>query len=113
MNMTSPPLLLVQTTLSDQTAAQALAQDLIGQQLAVCAQLGPAVTSIYPWQGRIEQQAEVVLTLKSTPGALPALKTRLLAQHPYDVPELLVLPVIETHQDYLDWTQDWTEPSEQ
>ena len=107
MNKTSPPLLLVQTTLSDSAAAQALAHDLIEQKLAACAQLGPAVTSIYPWQGQIEQQAEQVLTLKTTPAALPALKTRLLAQHPYDVPELLVLPVIETHQDYLDWAQNW------
>ncbi|MEM1080778.1 MAG: divalent-cation tolerance protein CutA [Pseudomonadota bacterium] len=106
---TDSSLRLVLTTVSDEQAARTLANDAIEQRLAACAQLGPAVESIYPWQGRIESQTEVVLTLKTTTARLSALKQRVLERHPYDLPELIVLPVIETTAAYLNWARDWVE----
>lgn len=107
MAQSEPVLLQVQTTLSSVSDAQMLATALVRARLAFCAQVGAAVDSVYPWEGRIEQQPEIPLTLKTTPAALPALKARLLQEHPYDVPELLVLPVIESHDDYLAWAREW------
>lgn len=107
MAQTEPLLLQVQTTLSSVDDAHTLAAGLVQDRLAFCAQIGAAVESVYPWQGRIERQPEIPLTLKTTPAVLPALKARLLQDHPYDVPELLVLPVIETHDAYLAWARDW------
>ncbi len=109
MTQTLDTLRLVQTTLATEAQASALAEDLIGHKLAACAQIAAGLQSIYPWQGRIERASEVLLTLKTSAAALPALKARLLDQHPYDVPELMVLPVIETTPDYLDWAQQWIE----
>ena len=113
MAQSEPVLLQVQTTLSSVSDARALAAVLVQNRLAFCAQIGAAVDSVYPWQGRIERQPEIPLTLKTTPAALPALKARLLQEHPYDVPELLVLPVIESHDDYLAWAREWMQAGPQ
>ena len=109
MTSQSPVLLLVQTTLGSQDEARALADDLVELHWAACAQIGPVVESIYPWQGKIEHQSEVLLSLKTPPSPLAGLKARLRDKHPYDVPELIVLPVIETCSDYCEWVQDWVQ----
>ncbi len=103
----SPKLLLVHTTCADTESAQRLARALIEAHLAACVSLGPEIRSIYPWQGRVESEAEVAMLIKTSPEALPKLKAFLVEHHDYEVPELLVTPVIDGHTPYLDWANEW------
>ena len=104
----SDPLILVHTTCADADEAERLARDLVDARLAACASVGQPVVSIYPWQGRIERDGETPLTLKTTRARFDALKTRLEADHSYDVPEILAVPVVEGNREYVDWVRDWT-----
>lgn len=102
-----PHLLLAHTTCPNASAATRLARGLVDAHLAACVSIGPKIQSVYPWQGRIESEAEVALLIKTSPDKLPALKEFLVENHDYDVPELLVTPVIDGHQPYLDWAREW------
>jgi len=102
-------LLLAHTTCSNIAAATRLARGLVEAHLAACVSIGPEIQSVYPWQGRIESEAEVALLIKTSPAKLPALKEFLVENHDYDVPELLVTPVIDGHQPYLEWARKWLE----
>lgn len=95
------------TTVADRSQAERLAGVLVERHLAACVSLGSPVTSVYPWQGRIESETEIPLTIKTSPSRIEALKATLAELHPYDVPELLVLPVVDGHKAYLDWARDW------
>ncbi|MCK6390225.1 MAG: divalent-cation tolerance protein CutA [Azonexus sp.] len=95
--------LLVLTNCPDAACARRLAQTLIEEQLAACANLFPACESIYRWQGRIEQASEIPLLLKSTASAYPALERRIAELHPYDLPEIIALPVTQGLPAYLNW----------
>lgn len=98
---------VVLTTCPDDDSAERLAAVLVEQRLAACASVGSPARSVYPWQGRIEHEVEVPLTIKTTVDRLERLKTRLVEQHPYEVPEVLALPVIDGHGPYLDWIRNW------
>jgi len=82
---------IVLTTFPDREAATAVARTLVEERLAACAQLVDGVQSIYRWEGRIDESAEVQLIAKTTPASAPALVDRLRALHPYEVPEILTL----------------------
>ncbi|MDT8450562.1 MAG: divalent-cation tolerance protein CutA [Wenzhouxiangellaceae bacterium] len=110
--MTPDTPILVHTTCGDRTEAERLARDLVEARLAACASIGAEVRSVYPWEGRIETDTEVPLTLKTTAGAFAALEERLLAGHSYDVPELLATRVVEGNSDYIDWLRDWVSAGE-
>ncbi len=105
--MDSPHLVLAHTTCADLDAAERLARALVEAHLAACVSIGPEIRSIYPWQGRIETDQEVPVLIKSSVEALPALKGFLVEHHDYDVPELLVTPVIDGHPPYLQWAREW------
>lgn len=100
-------LCLAMTTVANSDQAERLARVLVERRLAVCVSLGSPVTSVYPWQGRIESEAEIPLTIKTGPSRLAALKAALTELHPYDVPELLVLPVVDGSEAYFNWARDW------
>ena len=82
---------VVLTTLPSREAAETIARALIEARLAACVQLVDGLRSIYRWQGRVEESAEVQLIAKTTPASSTALIDRLRALHPYDVPEILTL----------------------
>lgn len=82
---------IVLTTIGADADAPALARTLVEERLAACVNVLPAMTSLYRWQGQIEQDREQQLVIKTTAGCLPALETRLRALHPYEVPEFVVL----------------------
>ena len=105
--MDSPQLLIAHTTCADATAAERLARGLVEAHLAACVSIGSEVRSLYPWQGRIETSQEVPVLIKTTPESLPALKEFFVEHHDYDVPELLVTPVIDGHPPYLQWAREW------
>ncbi|HLS05466.1 MAG TPA: divalent-cation tolerance protein CutA [Wenzhouxiangella sp.] len=100
---------VVMTTCPDAASAEQLARVLVESRLAACVSLGPEITSVYPWQGRIEREREISLTINTTRGRVDELKKQLVANHPYDVPELLVVPVVEGLDTYLNWIRDWTQ----
>ena len=83
--------------------ARALARAALRARLIACANLIPKIESHYWWQGKIESGAEVLLVLKTQKSKLAALEKLVLARHPYDMPEFIVLPLSAGNQKYLDW----------
>lgn len=86
--------------------ARTLARALVEEGLAACVNLVPGVTSVYRWQGEVVEEGEVLLVAKTTTFVFPRLKERVLALHPYQVPEILALPVAEGHGPYLAWLRE-------
>ena len=97
-----PALIVVQTTLPDEESAARLARSLVEDSLAACVQAS-AITSTYAWEGGIERADEVRLDIKTRAARLDALTARLRADHPYDEPELIVLPVAWASEGYGAW----------
>ena len=95
--------MLVFTTLPSADKAAELAKALVEERLAACANLLPAIRSIYRWQGKLQDENEVLVLLKTRAEHLERLKLRILELHPYEVPEVLAVPVEAGYQPYLDW----------
>jgi periplasmic divalent cation tolerance protein len=95
--------LLVLTTLPGSDRAEQFAKTLVGEKLAACANILPALRSIYRWQGKVQDENEVLVLLKTHKANFARLKARILELHPYEVPEVLAIPVEQGHQAYLDW----------
>lgn len=106
-SMNASPLLIAQTTCASSDDAERLARGLVDARLAACVSIGAPVRSVYPWQGRIETETEVPLTIKTSPAKLPALKSFMVENHGYEVPEFLVTPVVDGHEPYLRWAEEW------
>jgi periplasmic divalent cation tolerance protein len=96
-------LLLVITILPDMETAKALARRLIDLNLAACVQLQPGVQSIYRWDGRVCEEQEVALMVKTTAAQWPAISAFIKQNHPYDVPEIIAQPIIHSDPDYARW----------
>jgi len=94
---------IVLVTAPDLKTARALARAALEARLIACANLLPKIESHYWWRGKIENSAEVLLVLKARKANLPALEKLVVARHPYDTPEFLVLPLIAGSQRYLAW----------
>lgn len=103
--MPDDPVLLCYCTCPDPASAQALAVALVGERLAACVTRLPGAVSTYRWNGEVNTDREELLLIKTVTSRLEAMKTRLLALHPYDVPELVAMPVAHGHQAYLDWVR--------
>ena len=94
---------VVLCTAPDEATAQDLAAKVLAEKLAACATLIPGATSLYYWEGKLEQEYEVQMILKTTVSHQQALLECLKSHHPYQTPELLVLPVTHGDTDYLSW----------
>ena len=94
---------LVLVTAPDLKIARALVKAALQAKLIACANLVPKIESHYWWQGKIESGAEVLLVLKTQKSKLAALEKLVLARHPYDTPEFIVLPLSAGNQRYLEW----------
>jgi periplasmic divalent cation tolerance protein len=94
---------IILVTAPDLKTARALAKAALSARLIACANLVPKIESHYRWRGKIESSAEVLLILKTQKSKVTALEKLILAQHPYDTPEFLVLLVSAGNQKYLDW----------
>jgi periplasmic divalent cation tolerance protein len=94
---------IVLVTAPDLKTARALAKAALSARLIACANLVSKIESHYRWQGKIESGAEVLLILKTQKSKLAALEQLVLARHPYDTPEFLVLPLSAGSKKYLDW----------
>jgi periplasmic divalent cation tolerance protein len=102
------PAVLILTTAPSGEVAALLAQTLVEEGLAACASQVPGVLSLYRWAGNVEEAAEVLVLFKTRAVHQDALMRRLAELHPYEVPEVLVLPVIGGHIPYLDWIAEAT-----
>jgi periplasmic divalent cation tolerance protein len=94
---------VVLVTVPTPDAGADLARALVEEGLAACGNVVPGLRSIYRWAGEIHDEAEALLVLKTERRLVTAMKDRLPALHPYQVPELLVLPVEDGLGPYLDW----------
>ena len=94
---------LVLVTAPDLKTARALARAALTAKLIACANLVPKLESHYWWQGRMESSTEVLLLLKTSKAKLAALERLIVAKHPYETPEFLVLPVSAGNAKYLAW----------
>jgi periplasmic divalent cation tolerance protein len=90
-------------TIDTEQAAQALAHGVVDERLAACAQVVGPISSTYRWRGAVETAAEWLLLIKTTPEAFPRLRQELIERHPYDVPEVVAVPIAEGNPAYLDW----------
>jgi periplasmic divalent cation tolerance protein len=97
-------------TAPDLKTARQLAQAALNERLIACANLVPKIESLYWWKGKIEKGTEVLLVLKTTRARLAALEKLIVARHPYDTPEFLVMPLAAGNARYLKWLSDSTEP---
>ena len=86
--------------------AERLARALVGDGLAACVNVLPAVRSIYRWNGAVQAEEEVLMVIKARAASFEALRSALLAGHPYEVPEVIALPIVDGHHRYLDWLAD-------
>jgi len=102
--------LLVHSTFADRESARRIATQLVEERLAACANLLPGVESIYRWQGALETAAEVAVVFKTTTERYPALESRLRTLHPYEVPEIVAVPLAHGSASYLGWIAASTEP---
>ncbi len=98
-----PTAVVVITTMPDEDSAGGLAARLVEERVIACANVLPGITSIYRWEGELQRDAEVLIVMKTSAGRADELTERIGAMHPYDVPEVLVLPVRSGHVLYLDW----------
>lgn len=98
--------LVVLTTTESPQQAEQLAQILVEARLAACVQILPPMTSVYRWQGKVEAATETLLLIKTTRALYPALETAIKANHSYQTPELIALPVEQGSADYLNWLLD-------
>jgi periplasmic divalent cation tolerance protein len=96
---------VVYTTFADRAEALRMAHDLVDRNLVACAQIHE-IASVYRWQGKVEEATEFILTLKTAAARVDALKAHVLANHSYEVPELLVVPVVAGHERYLAWIDE-------
>lgn len=91
------------TTVAARADADRLAAEAVRSQRAVCVQIEGPIVSHYAWEGQIERSEEFRLTFKCLPGHLPALETLVLSNHPYNVPEWLVVRADRVGEKYLSW----------
>lgn len=99
---------LVYSTFPSVASAEAAARRLVEARLAACGNILPAMISFYEWQGSMERSEEVVLLLKTTAVAAPALMAALAEQHPYEVPAILLLDVEQAAPAFAHWVEAQT-----
>ncbi len=99
--MTDTVVVLV-TTPSTEKAAE-IARALVEEKLAACGNVVPAIRSIYRWEGKVQEDQEALLVLKAPRERFQELRDRVVALHPYQVPEVVALPIEMGHEPYLAW----------
>jgi periplasmic divalent cation tolerance protein len=96
------PVIVLTTTGAD-FDARALARELVEARVAACVNIVERIQSIYRWEGRVTEDAEQLLIIKTSDERVAALREELFKRHPYEVPELVVVPVAETSEAYGAW----------
>ncbi len=103
------PAIVVLVTVGSEREAETIATALLEERLAACVNMTGPVRSLYRWEGRIADDQEWQLIIKTQARLFEALAARVRALHSYDVPEIIALPVLAGTTDYMDWIQNETE----
>lgn len=96
-------IVLILTTVQEEERSREIARALVTERLAACVNILSPMTSVYRWKGAVEHEVERQLVIKTTADRVAAVQTRVRELHPYELPELLVLPVADGGAAYLDW----------
>ncbi len=96
------------TTVSKKTDAEKMGKCLIDKRLAACVQIAGPVESVYRWKGRIETAKEFVCVIKTRKSLYKKVEKKIKELHPYEVPEIIAIPITEGSRDYLRWLSDET-----
>jgi periplasmic divalent cation tolerance protein len=102
----SSQILVGMMTAPNRAVAEEIADRLVQEGLIACANIAADVTSVYRWQGAIERADEILVIMKTTDGQAGRVVTRVRELHPYDVPEVLFLPVTTGDHAYMSWVQE-------
>jgi periplasmic divalent cation tolerance protein len=100
--------LLVLTTVPDEKTGQEISSLIIERKLAACVTLSASATSLYKWEGKLCKEQEFLLYIKTHSKHYSALEKCILEAHPYDVPEIIALPLAAGYKKYLDWISEET-----
>lgn len=98
------------TTCPTASVAQSIAEALVAEHLAACVNRVAGVASTYIWDGKLQNDSEILLIIKTTEARWAELELRLKALHPYELPELISIPVCAGSARYLDWVRQSTSP---
>jgi periplasmic divalent cation tolerance protein len=101
---------VVLTTLPAEADAAAFAHELVEARVAACVNLLPPMESVYRWEGAVQRDPERQLVIKTSRDRVGDLWERLRERHPYDVPEFIVLPIVDGSEAYLGWIRESTRP---
>lgn len=101
--MTDTPCQIVLTTCPDAASAERIARTLVEEDLAACVNILPPMRSVYRWKGKIENASEQLLVIKSAAARFPAIRDRLRSLHPYELPEIIAVPIVDGLPAYLAW----------
>lgn len=104
--MTEAGVVVALTTVGKAADAERVARALVERRLAACVNVVPGVVSTYRWKGEVERDDEHLLVVKTRADRVEALREALVTLHPYELPELVVLPVEAGHAPYLDWVRE-------
>ena len=100
---TRPQAIVVLVTCPSRAVARRLATVLIHERVAACVNVVPGIESVFWWQGRVDRSRELLLLIKTTLRRFEPLRRAILAHHPYDVPEIIALPIAAGHPPYVRW----------
>lgn len=99
---------LILCTCPDKISAQKIAQALITKKLAACVNMIPNITSIYEWEGKVVEETEVLLLIKTKQNLFTQLSDEITHIHPYDIPEVIALDIAQGNPDYMHWLNQLT-----
>ena len=105
----SAPHVALSTAPNDKVARE-IVRTLVNERVVACGNIVPGIYSIYRWKGEVQEDGEVLIVFKTTEAAWPRLRERLTELHPYENPELLLLPVSDGLYAYTQWLNESTEP---
>jgi periplasmic divalent cation tolerance protein len=101
-------IVLVFTNLPDREAALSLAEALVDKRLAACVNVLGGCTSVYRWEGAVERAEEVPVMIKTRAARYPEVEALIRSLHPYELPEVVAVPVVRGLPDYLEWVAEET-----
>ncbi|MCW8906943.1 MAG: divalent-cation tolerance protein CutA [Sedimenticola sp.] len=101
--------LVIYCTCPDRSIAERIAGKLVEAHLAACVSIMAPVSSVYSWQGKIETEEECLLMIKTRQSRYPDLEQTLTSLHPYELPEIIAVPVVRGLPAYLHWIDECTQ----